>query len=188
MRALKKNPGEGCKVIEIENDLHALQEAVGGYIEAVPISWSCCILFDEEGRLKGLPYNMTCGGHDLFGPVLTVGVDGEDFTDVPQAFEQELRDCGLLSDQEGVSAMKHMEIVKQLREYPLVQIAQEAADAIEYLMARLDARCNSCCVVENLQRDNDRLSEAYEAASRDLIRRTVQLEELRTERGAKHEK
>lgn len=67
--------------------------------------------------------------------------------------------------------MKYMDIVKQLREYPLVQIAQEAADAIEALV-----------------QDNARISEAYDAASRDLMRRTVQLEELRERRGADHEK
>lgn len=67
--------------------------------------------------------------------------------------------------------MNYTEIVKQLREYPLVQIAQEAADAIEALV-----------------QDNARISEAYDAASRDLMRRTVQLEELRERRGAKIER
>lgn len=98
MRALKKNPGEVWKVIEIENDLQALQEAVGGYIEAVTIAEDCCILVDEEGRLKGLPYNTTICGYDLVGPALLVGVDGEDFTDVSPDLEQDLRACGLIKE------------------------------------------------------------------------------------------
>ena len=94
MRVLKKNPGEVWKVIEIENNLQVLQETVGGYIEAVTIAVDCCILVDEEGRLKGLPYNTTICKYDLVGPVLLVGVDGEDFTDVSPDLELILRGFG----------------------------------------------------------------------------------------------
>lgn len=57
MKAIIKKPGEKPRVIEIENELSALQEAVEGYIQAVPLAADACIICNEEGKLIGLPYN-----------------------------------------------------------------------------------------------------------------------------------
>ena len=35
----------------------------------------------------GLPYNFSMRGHDFVGTVLFVGVDGEEFADVPKSLE-----------------------------------------------------------------------------------------------------
>ena len=83
MRAVAKRPGEPGKVITIENDLKALQEYVGGYIETLTFSPAACVICNEEGRIIGLPYNMTFAGHRFCGPILIVGVKGEEFTDCP---------------------------------------------------------------------------------------------------------
>jgi len=84
MIIIKKNPGTEYFVTEIDNTLEAMQKAVGGYIETVPIASDCVIVCDEEGLLKGLPYNTNLAGVDFYGPIFICGVKGEDFCNVPQ--------------------------------------------------------------------------------------------------------
>lgn len=63
MRAMRKRPGEAWEAIEVENELKPLQQAVGGYLESFTFAEDACVLCDEEGLLKGKPYNTTvCGG------------------------------------------------------------------------------------------------------------------------------
>lgn len=76
MKAVYKEPGKAARIVEIENSLQALQEAVGGYIETVTAFSDAAILCNEEGGLQGMPYNCTVIGVDFVGPVLAVGVDG----------------------------------------------------------------------------------------------------------------
>ena len=84
MIAIIKRPFEPIgRIREIDNTLEALQKAVGGYIEAVTIAEDAVIICDEEGLLKRLPYNCNVCGHDLVGTILVLGVDGDEFTDVP---------------------------------------------------------------------------------------------------------
>ena len=70
MRSLSKQPGEGWKVIEIQNEL--------------------------EGRIKGMPYNTTICGVSFVGPILIVGTAGEDFSDLTERQEARLRAMGIL--------------------------------------------------------------------------------------------
>lgn len=79
MRSLIKKPREGWKVTEIQNELEALQQAVGGRLESVSLWADACVLCNEEGRIKGLPYNTTICGVSFVGPILIVGTAGEDF-------------------------------------------------------------------------------------------------------------
>ena len=79
---MKIEPRKKAIVINIENSLEALQGQVGGYIEAVTIASDVVLIVDEEGRLKGKPYNFSFCGMDLVGVVLAVGVDGEEFCDL----------------------------------------------------------------------------------------------------------
>lgn len=79
MKAIIKEPGKKPRITEIENNLAALQEAVGGYIETVTLAKDCCIICNEEGRLQELPYNLTFGGIPFVGTVLFVGVAGDEF-------------------------------------------------------------------------------------------------------------
>lgn len=72
MKAVYKEPGEAARIVEIENSLQEL----GGYMETVTLFSDAAILCDEEGRLKGLPYNCTVLGVSFVGPILAVGVDG----------------------------------------------------------------------------------------------------------------
>lgn len=79
----RKDPG--CEYVrkEIPNTLEAMQAEVGGYIETVRFTSDCCIVCNEEGRLKGLPYNDHILGVDFVGPIFFVGTKGEEFCNVP---------------------------------------------------------------------------------------------------------
>ena len=87
MIAIRKRPGERAEIVEIENELSALQKEVGGYLESVTIAEDAAILCDEEGRLKGYAYNCNICGVDFVGTILVVGVDGEEFCDLADAEE-----------------------------------------------------------------------------------------------------
>ncbi len=83
MKILKKEPGGVYHAKDIPNTLEAMQAEVGGYIETVRVDSTCCIICDEEGRLKNLPFN-THIGVDLYGTILIVGTKNDEFTDVPE--------------------------------------------------------------------------------------------------------
>jgi hypothetical protein len=74
-------------IIEIENKLEALQGAVDGYIETVSlIPEKVDMIVNEEGLIKGMELNpiaSAIAGTYIVGNALIVGVDGEDFCDVP---------------------------------------------------------------------------------------------------------
>ena len=91
MKVLKKEPGEGWKIVEIENTLEALQRGVGGKLEAVTLASDACVLCNEEGRLLGMPYNTTICGVSFVGPLLIVGIAGEDFAGLTEQQVDRLR-------------------------------------------------------------------------------------------------
>lgn len=85
--------GTLCEWVEIENRLEALQYAVGGYIETVPLGHGGVMIVDEEGRLKGLARNQIASlaaGIVVYGDAYIVGVEGNPYggryTDVPDRF------------------------------------------------------------------------------------------------------
>ena len=80
---LVKEPGEPWKKDRIPNTLEAMQEKVGGHIEAVTIADNACLICNEEGRITSLPFNCYFMGADFYGTILMVGTDGDEFTDCP---------------------------------------------------------------------------------------------------------
>ena len=99
IKAIYGAPGKTPILIEVENTLEALQKAVGGYIESVTVEDDVCILCDEEGRLKGLPMTMIYKGIDFVGPVLFVGVKGEDFCSIPDDYVEMIQHMGIKIEQ-----------------------------------------------------------------------------------------
>lgn len=73
---------------DIENTLEALQATVGGYIEAVTlVPGKAVMIVNEEGLLRGMtanPIASAVANTQIVGPAVVVGVDGEEFTDVPE--------------------------------------------------------------------------------------------------------
>lgn len=76
-------------VIDVPNELHAMQQAVGGYIETVGLKDGGIMIVDEEGLLKQYPRNDMASyisGRHIYGTALIVGADGDEFDDVPQQY------------------------------------------------------------------------------------------------------
>lgn len=92
MRAIIKVPGRDPALIDIDNTLHRLQMIVDGYIETYTIAEDVAIVCNEEGKLRGLPYNCTLCGEHFVGTILFVGVDGDEFTDVPEELFRVMKD------------------------------------------------------------------------------------------------
>ena len=72
----------------ISDSLENLQRTVEGYIETLTIASDCVIICNEEGVLKGLPYNCEIAGIDLVGTIILAGVDGDEFCDFPLTFQE----------------------------------------------------------------------------------------------------
>lgn len=79
MRAVYKESGKLPEIIDVENTLEALQEKMGGRIETLTFASDACIICNEESRILKMPYNCEFLGLDFFGPILVVGVAGEEF-------------------------------------------------------------------------------------------------------------
>lgn len=86
MRVLYVAPGKNPEVKEIGGELKDLQEAVGGYIEAVyPFEDEVCLICNEEGKLMGLEANRLLkdsagNAYDIIcGPFIVASLGEEDF-------------------------------------------------------------------------------------------------------------
>ena len=84
---IKRPDEEYGHMTHISDSLENLQKTVGGYIECVTFS-QFVILCNEEGKIRGLPFNMNIGTFDtLVGTIIVLGIDGEDFADCPIDFK-----------------------------------------------------------------------------------------------------
>ena len=88
MKAVMLEPGREARALHIPHTLKAMQQAVGGTIQAI-YPWkgvSAALVCDDEGLLKRLPFNrMVAPEVFIFGPCFICGVDGENFADLPEA-------------------------------------------------------------------------------------------------------
>lgn len=99
LSVLQIAPGQHPKPIEIDNDLKALQQAVGGSIGAgYPFEDPVAIVYNDDGKLMGLPLNRALWDEDgmmydvIAGTFLVVGLGEEDFAsltpELAQKYEQ----------------------------------------------------------------------------------------------------
>lgn len=66
LSVLKIAPGQYPQQVEIDNDLKALQQAVGGSIGAsYPFEDPVAIVYNDDGKLMGLPLNRALWDEDL---------------------------------------------------------------------------------------------------------------------------
>ena len=94
MKVLIVEPLALPRVAEIEDSLEAMQEVVGGLIEAVyPFEDPVALICNEEGKLLGLPYNRTLRADDtgqiydiICGTCFLCGAppDSDTFTDLTE--------------------------------------------------------------------------------------------------------
>jgi len=89
MKIIAYRTGEKPVIENIENDIHIMQEFVGGCIEVVhpwpydPVALVCC----ETGKIDGLPANRYIKNsvmNDIIaGNFFIAGIGIDDFTDIP---------------------------------------------------------------------------------------------------------
>ena len=88
MRALKITP-KGSEIINIKPELESYQRLVGGNIDSVTIvPGKLAMIVNDEGLLLELPLNPGASAiaeRCIIGDVCIVGVDEDDFTDIPSA-------------------------------------------------------------------------------------------------------
>ena len=72
IKVIVKEPGKDPEDKMVKNELHALQEIVGGLIEVVPIGNGVLLVANEEGKIRDLPFNCKIAGRRIFWHVLPV--------------------------------------------------------------------------------------------------------------------
>lgn len=98
--------------LDSDEHLRALQEIVGGYIEAIyPYEEEVAIVCNEEGLINGLPFNRSApGGYGgVFGTFFICGLGEEDFCslspDLMERFKKEFETSEILIGVKGDDLM-----------------------------------------------------------------------------------
>ena len=94
IRVLLVEPQKYPRMITVRNSLEALQETVGGYIEAIyPFDDNVAIVCNDEGKLNGSALNRALrddngGVYDIIaGTFFVCGLGDEDFDSLPESLE-----------------------------------------------------------------------------------------------------
>ena len=94
MKALKLE-GVTVSEIDIDNTLETLQKEVEGYIECLTlVPQKVAMIVNEEGRLCGMAPNLVASavaGVSIVGPAVVVGIDDEDFCDIPEEYARRIK-------------------------------------------------------------------------------------------------
>lgn len=80
MKVLLFKVGEEPKEVEIENSLESMQKLVGGYIQCVGIPTTdkhYQLVCDEEGLIRGKPFNREIGGYQIHGDFFICDLDDD---------------------------------------------------------------------------------------------------------------
>ena len=96
LSVLKIAPGQYPQQVEIDNDLKALQQAVGGFIGAsYPfVDDPVAIVYNDNGKLMGLPLNRALRDESgeaydvIAGTFLVIGLGEEDFASLSPELAQ----------------------------------------------------------------------------------------------------
>lgn len=86
MTVVLVEPNKEARIVKIDNTLKAMQETVGGYIEAVyPYDDNVAIVCNGEGKIAGLPLNRALKDADgkvydvIAGNFFVAGLTGDNF-------------------------------------------------------------------------------------------------------------
>lgn len=93
MKVLFKDVGKPIRSMFIPNELRVMQQLVDGYIEPVKITDESVMICNEEGKINAMKKNFYLEDIDdwIFGPVLFVGVKGEEFCDLSDTEAERIR-------------------------------------------------------------------------------------------------
>lgn len=76
--------------VTIKNELKALQEAVGGYIETLTLAEGVVLICNEEGKLLNMEPNTHF--YTINGEFLLVGENGDEFGDLTEKQMEQLEE------------------------------------------------------------------------------------------------
>ena len=97
MQVLMYKVGQPPEVIDVEYELHAMQELIDGNLEVIGLGEGFILVADEEGRLKNRPVNrvIRLSGFNttIQGDFFICKAEGEDFVGI--------------TDQEAIYAATH---------------------------------------------------------------------------------
>lgn len=113
MKVLKITTDATPELVEIPNELHALQEAVGGNKVVRLMTEGDLMIVDEEGLIKGRESNKTAtilAQRSICGDVLIVSEQGEDFGDADPGMVQVAEDIHRAVTDESFSEMPVVKI------------------------------------------------------------------------------
>ena len=79
MKIVVKKAGQQPEIKEIENELHTMQEIVGGYIQCISLPENIFCVCNEEGKLMNLPPNFVYNTDVIVGDVFFCAASEEDF-------------------------------------------------------------------------------------------------------------
>ena len=91
LSVLKIAPGQYPQQVEIDNDLKALQQAVGGSIGAsYPFEDPVAIVYNDDGKLMGLPLNRALWDEDglMYDVIAGTFLGEEDFASLTPEMAQ----------------------------------------------------------------------------------------------------
>ena len=97
MQVVLVEPGKAARIAEIGEDLHDMQEIVGGPIQALyPWDDPAAIICNDEGKLNQLPLNRVLEDYDIIaGTFFICGIQGENFSSLTeqqlQKYQQKFR-------------------------------------------------------------------------------------------------
>ena len=79
MRVLFVEPGKPARPVEMKNDLHEMQQMVGGPIQALyPWEEPVAVVCNDEGKNMGLPLNRVLENYDIIaGAFFVCGIQGK---------------------------------------------------------------------------------------------------------------
>lgn len=85
IKVIKKEVGQLPEVVEMEDTLEAMRKAVGGFSEirrsaVCPGRFVSC----HNAEMLGLEPNFSVEGHQFYGTVVFIGIDGGIFLDAPE--------------------------------------------------------------------------------------------------------
>jgi hypothetical protein len=84
LNVLCVEPGKVPREATLQNDLHAMQDAVGGLIEVISMEKDVCILCNDEAKLIGLEGNRRVGNDVIAGTFYVLGCSEDgDLTSLP---------------------------------------------------------------------------------------------------------
>ena len=99
MEVLLVEPGKEARIAEIGDGLKSLQDAVGGWIEAVyPFDDPVALVCNDEGKIMQMPLNRALRGEDgkiydaIAGPFFICGLGEDNFCSLPKELHAKYMD------------------------------------------------------------------------------------------------